>query len=224
MSWISHLAAPLAPLPPPALDWRLNEGAGTAVSDASGNGLTGTLAGAYAWQTGGVRITGPAAGDGRITRALTGLPTGTAARTLAVWASAWSNTGNGELCGIGSNADPGRRMGIYLVDAVNVVLEVRGAGLGGPVVDRSGLHLYTVTSTTGGRLGDMCVYQDVTMLVGYLSNPNAVCNIQDGEFAVGRIPMVDFVEGATATIHEVMVFAETLTAEQVRSLYLRGPQ
>lgn len=217
-----RLRPPTVPVPAPVLDWRLNEGTGNTATDSSGNGLSGTISGTPTWGSGWVRVQGP--GTVVITRALTGLPTGTSARTLCVWASEWAGTGAGELAGLGNNSNPIRRLGVYRRVGGLISADAWAVGYAAAAhTDWTGLHLYCVAAPSGGALAALRVSVDGQERAAAVTrNAADPLSIGGGEFAVGRIPTVINVEGADARIHGVVVWAQDLSPAQLAAVFAAG--
>jgi len=101
----------------PAAYWRLGESSGTSAADAGPNGDTGTYSGGYTLaQTGALHDASTAVAfngsTGKVTAGVTGVPTGTSARTIEAWVKP---TGNGGTI-LATNAASGQK---FIVQAFN---------------------------------------------------------------------------------------------------------
>src|SRR6185436_17205191 len=120
--------------------WKFNEGSGTTVADASGNGNTGTLVNGPAWTSGG--ISGALSFDG--VDDYINVPHTTALNSYPLTVATWVKTGATGLSGIVNKYAPGSSNGYqvfmnggnlcawYFRNATNYVWDGSGCTLTAP--------------------------------------------------------------------------------------------
>jgi len=191
--------------------WPLNEGAGSTVLDATGNGHNGTFNGDPQWVDGkngkALHFDGV---DDFVTHSLPGDRT-YASFTIAVWAKA-DDVPQADLAGLFSSHEPGGSTGAGFqidVDAGSMVYQIRPPGSAGAFGDATTdwVHLAVACEGTSAQL----YYQ------GAPTNQATLASDLFNEFTVGvnRNRSRWF----AGTIDEFRVYSRVLTTDDIAELY-----
>ena len=229
-------APPLLPTVPPDADSPLrvhltfDEGSGTTAENSGGSGTSnnGTLVGDAGFAPGVFGTAISLDGNGDIVTCGSSPITGSAPRTMSVWAKTSATGELDVMVALGSNSSNGAKWDFALDNANGGVLELGVAGgrtVGGPPAFNDGQwHLFTSVLPQGlDRLNEVRLFGDGSWLGVQGFDNNRAINTASGIFYVGRrangSPSTSYFDGE---IDDLAIWNEPLSDDEVRALYEVG--
>ncbi len=189
---------------------------GLADSGSAGYALAGSATPVSGKIGGGVAVNGNP-GTYLAYDSVTAYPSGASPLTLETWVQLASSTGGQEILGTGGNSGAGTRDALYW-DGSNIVIEMEGIGIYGPMPFDSNWH-HLVSVYAGGAVSATTakLYLDgVPLSTGVSGGTPAITT---AEFKIGGVPTVNFCCALNGSVDEVRVSSGVRSSDWVATEY-----